>query len=355
MPLGLLVLMELKILPSHTPDHQDVATLMNRSALDARNYQTFAPSPKQERKHRSEPAATTPAEGTVTPRVESLDALPAIAKAVARGPETPDPSAMIEVAARMLTGFPNSLSGEQSQASWQALPTAQCTAFVGVVGGAGTTTIMANAAAALASLGKRVVLADRGPSLLPFYFGGRSFRSSSTSFVHRGVHSGPIHLATGPADASSDDWLLKGVAEFQNEADLVLLNGTAAGSPDGRQWTARAANLVLLLTPSPASLLRLPAVLDEFRRLNGSRKSPSLLLNQFEPTNGLHVEIRSNLSKQFGEHLLPFVIRRDEAFPSCMAAGGSVVELMPESAAAAAVQDLIEWMRNYASSSSSDF
>jgi cellulose biosynthesis protein BcsQ len=331
-------------LSSHSTDNQDVAALMNRSELNAGSYHTFLPSPQPEKK-RSVPPSTRP-DDAGAPHVEPLDALPAIAKAVARGEETPDSLAMIEVAARMLTGSATSPSSTPLEADWQALPTKQCTAFVGLVGGAGTTTIMANAAAALASIGKRVVLADRGPSLLPFYFGGRSFRSSPASFVPRGAHAGPIHLATGPADAASDDWLRRGVAEFQLDADLVLLNGAAAGSPEGRQWTARAANLVLLLTPSPASLLRLPAVLDEFRRLNGNRKPPSLLLNQFDRTSGLHAEIRSSLSKQFGEHLLPFVIRRDEAFPRCLAAGGSVAELMPESEAAADIQELIEWMRN---------
>ncbi len=334
---------------SHSTENQDVAALMNRSELDAGSYQTFLPSPQQEKK-RSSVLPPTQRGDSGAPQIEPLDALPAIAKAFARGEETMDSLAMIEVAARMITGSPISLSGERLEADWQTLPTKECTAFVGLVGGAGTTTVMANAAAALASVGKRVVLADRGPSLLPFYFGGRSFRSSPASFVPRGAHAGPIHLATGPADAVSDEWLLRGVAEFQYDADLVLLNGAAAGSSEGRQWTARAANLVFLLTPSPASLLRLPGALDEFRRLNGNRKPPSLLLNQFDPRSGLHAEIRSSLSKQFGEHLLPFVIRRDEAYPHCLAAGGSVAELMPESEAAADIQDLIEWIRNNAAS-----
>ncbi len=323
-----------------SPD--DVATLLDRSGIGiaAAGYKSFAGG------------------GGVRPKPKPARALEAIV-AEPKPPATPSaqpesdradaPSPVMRAAARLLSAAEG---GQRSlpvvPAGWESLPWGRCLALTGVTGGVGATTILANAAAALAACSERVAAADEAPSLLPFYFGGENFRSGSASFApQRGSTSGPVHLVTGSPGRDAD-WLLKGLTEFRDDADRFLIRCSAGLSQEELRWTCRAAAVVVLLTPDPGPLLRLPAVLDRIRQNSDEQAHPPLLLlNQFETSNPLHIEIRSELSRRFGEHLLPFVIERDPAFSRCLAEGAAAVEIAPGSPGAQGVGTLVEWLRNY--------
>jgi cellulose biosynthesis protein BcsQ len=253
----------------------------------------------------------------------------------------------MEAAAKLLAGLDAGAAPGGAAAAWNSLPSARAVAVAGVTGGAGATTLLASAASLLSRRGERIVLADRGPSLLPFYFGGSSFRTAPSSFIpHRNAGAAAVHLVTGPAAAPSDDWLLQGIHEFQTEADRILIDCGAAVSAEGSEWAWSAPVAVLVLTPEPSSLLRLPAVLERSRRRPGNPPPAALLVNQYDAANNLHVDIRAALSQRFGEHLLPFVIRRDPAFSECLASGGTVMELAHTSGAAADVGTFVDWLLN---------
>lgn len=317
-----------------TDPSADVATLLDRSGLTGAGYKSFAP-----------------AQAPPTPR--SI-AAPAALPAQRQAPPSPSQQSyagakpVLEAAGRLLSQAVEPGPSKRGAAAWQDLPSGHCLALTAVGGGVGASAILANAAAALARHGERVAIADEAPSLIPFYFGGRSFRLGPASFSpHRESGAGPVHLVTGSAKEFSDAWMLEGLAELQGDCDRILVRARDSMSPEAQAWTARAAAAVVLLTPEPASLLRLSRTFAASLRPVENEPHPLLLLNQFDPSSALHREIRSELSKRFGEHLLPFTIDRDEAFSRCLAAGGTVPELEPDSRAAGDIQTLVEWLRNY--------
>ena len=329
---------------SKTDSGSDVAALLDRERLPSESYKTFAPSkaPRNEQPAtvaRREPERRAPeapsAPLTPSDQPERLTDAPPVRPVV------------MEAAAKLLAQLGDEAAQERAAAAWSSLPSARAVAIAGVTGGAGATTLLASAASLLSRHGDRIVLADCGPSLLPFYFGGSSFRTAPSSFIpHRNAGSAAVHLVTGPAGAPTDEWLLHGIHEFQTEADRILIDCGAALSAEGSEWVWSAPATVLVLAPEPSSLLRLPAVLERSRRRPGDPPPAALLVNQYDAANSLHVDIRAALAQRFGEHLLPFVIRRDPAFSECLAAGGTVTELAPDSGAAADIRTFVDWLLN---------
>ena len=75
-----------------------------------------------------------------------------------------------------------------------------------LAGGVGKTTISANLARILCSLGERVLLVDAsGSGLLPFYFGATDLRPGLRTFVAPETNYPPMHVI-GAEDITSD-WL----------------------------------------------------------------------------------------------------------------------------------------------------
>ncbi len=327
----------------------DVAALLDRSGLGTGTYKTFseADAPRSERR-----PAVRADEAPVSPAADERDlerVKTGVARADQRSRVTPTrPTPVMDTASRLLARAVEEDPTEPAAADWTTAPANHSLALSGVGGGSGVTTILANAAAALAARGERVVVAQQAPSLLPFYFGAQGFRSAPTSFAPpRGSEAGPVHLVTGSSADGGDAWLLAGLTEIGRDVDRLLLHAGRDLSVEARRWSCRTMAVALLLTPEPASLLRLATALEGLRRTAAEPVRPLMLLNRFEPSNDLHVEVRRQLSQRFGELLLPFVIESDDAFPRCLAAGGPVTELEPESRAAEGIETLVEWIRNY--------
>ena len=59
--------------------------------------------------------------------------------------------------------------------------------------------------------------------------------------------------------------------------------------------------------------------------------SLTIVLNQFDASLPLHLDVREVLRRQLGDRLLPFVIRRAPAVSEALAEGMTVVDYAPES------------------------
>ena len=58
------------------------------------------------------------------------------------------------------------------------------------------------------------------------------------------------------------------------------------------------------------------------------------MLNQFDPSLPLHLDVREVLREQLGERLLPFALRRTPAVSEALAEGMTVVDYAPASTVA---------------------
>ena len=75
---------------------------------------------------------------------------------------------------------------------------------------------------------------------------------------------------------------------------------------------------------------------------------PRYLLNGFDSSQPLHLDVREVLRQQLGDRLLPFVIRRSPAVSEALAEGMTVMDYAPETAVAGDVQNLASWLRTQA-------
>ena len=75
---------------------------------------------------------------------------------------------------------------------------------------------------------------------------------------------------------------------------------------------------------------------------------PIYLLNQFDASLPLHVDVREILQEQLGDRLLPFVVRQSPAVSEALAEGMTVVDYAPGSSAAEDYIRLADWFRSVA-------
>jgi cellulose biosynthesis protein BcsQ len=116
--------------------------------------------------------------------------------------------------------------------------------------------------------------------------------------------------------------------------------------------------VLIPLAPDMNSVITLQSVnqfLESIQNAEGHPLSPYFLLNQFDPSLPLHIDVREVLRQQLGERLLPFVIHRTPAISEALAEGMTILDYAPE---AAAVQDYLNvatWIRSVSASISAGF
>ncbi len=218
-------------------------------------------------------------------------------------------------------------------------PVAETLTFHSVVGGAGLTGILATVARALSGKGQRVLIADgRLNSTLPLYFG--------VSTVPRGVNSlivsrcAPIYILlrdlAGQGQEIDDAWLWKPVEELSPEIDRVLLRSWQQVADKTQQRIFTAGASIVVVVPdmrSAVGVRRIAHTIQDFRS-RGYPAPAHFLLNKFDASSSLNVDMRNWLSKELGSALLPFVIRRDEKVAEALAQGLTVFDYAPDCPAA---------------------
>jgi cellulose biosynthesis protein BcsQ len=235
-------------------------------------------------------------------------------------------------------------------------------AVFSLAGGVGKTCLIATLGRALAALGEHVLLADTavyGP--LPLYFGSREFKPGvvRTFSPPGGDRDAPVQVLTleperYPGDGADEhDPLLGELGRDGRDASRILVDiGTAS-----RQVTRR----LLLLNPtilvpilpdisSVATVRSLEAFLfNPANQLGRDRQTGSAfyLLNQFDASSPLHLDVRETLQQQLGDRLLPLVLRRSTAVSEALAEGTTVIDYAPGSAVAEDYMHLAGWLRSF--------
>jgi len=78
----------------------------------------------------------------------------------------------------------------------------------------------------------------------------------------------------------------------------------------------------------------------------GRPVQPYFLLNQFDPSQRLHLDVREVMRRQLGDHLLPFVIRRSQSVSEALAEGMTVMDYAADAPVAADYTNLASWLRS---------
>ena len=112
---------------------------------------------------------------------------------------------------------------------------------------------------------------------------------------------------------------------------------------------AASAAMLVPVAPDMNSVISLQAAERYFEGTINAEGRPILpyyVLNQFDASLPLHLDVREVLRRQLGDRLLPFVVRRAPAVGEALAEGMTVIDYEPEAAVAEDYRNIAGWLRN---------
>lgn len=232
----------------------------------------------------------------------------------------------------------------------------------GLSGGVGTTTVAANLAAALQTMGQPSLSVDLDPAnILGLHFGveplardGWASRLVAEDCAGQGVFRSadgrlvlPYGYAEKPFDSSAILSLLESLARataVTSRCEWLIVDlpfRNAMSNPTLLQGLRTLVDMELrVVDTNPATYVRL-------RREGGDRLlagSAALLVNDFAPELKLCNDMLLTYKHEYREQLAPLHIHRDPSLPESLACLKSVVSYSPFTQAAADFRSLAIWL-----------
>jgi cellulose synthase operon protein YhjQ len=238
-------------------------------------------------------------------------------------------------------------------------------AVFSLAGGVGKTSLVATVGRSLSSMGEKVLLADTtSHGLLPYYFGASELRQGAvrTFSPPSGSTDAPIYLVSYDVDQRADEEAQEQLAEEILGASLgthrILLDLTVGSSWIVSRLSRMNPTILVPVAPDMNSVISLQTVEKFFGGINdgdGRPLRPYYVLNQFDASLPLHLDVREVMRRQLGERLLPFVIRRAPAVSEALAEGMTVVDYAPDASVAEDYLNLATWLRTVAAPATAGF
>jgi len=229
-------------------------------------------------------------------------------------------------------------------------------ALFSLAGGVGKTSLTATLGRTLAASGERVLLVDTASyGLLPFYFGAEDQRPGQVrTFTSPRVGvDAPVQVVALDPEAlgvpvAEQEPLCAAIQQHAHGVDRVIVDLATASGATTRRVLRLAPTVLVPLTPDMNSVASVQAIEEFFRRqenLAGGVIRPYYVLNQFDATLPLHVDVRRSLEQQLGDRLLNFSLRRAPVVSEALAEGMTVVDYAPQSAVTGDFDHLAGWVK----------
>jgi cellulose synthase operon protein YhjQ len=232
-------------------------------------------------------------------------------------------------------------------------------AVFSLAGGVGKTSMVATLGRALSSLGEKVLLADTtSQGLLPYYFGATELKPGvvRTFSPPSGRADATIHLVSYDvdfrADRSAQDALADEMTNTAGGMQRLLVDFNAGSGWLMRRLTRMAETVLVPVAPDMNSVISLQTVERYFESAvdaDGRPLRPYYVLNQFDASLPLHLDVREVLRRQLGDRLLPCVVRRSPAVSEALAEGMTVVDYQPEGPISEDYLNVAKWLRGISS------
>jgi cellulose synthase operon protein YhjQ len=161
-----------------------------------------------------------------------------------------------------------------------------------------------------------------------------------------------------PQDPNAPDALIEEIQRNARGTNRIVMDLTTAAAPLARRIMKMSPTILIPVAPDMNSVISLNAVEQFFKNQTDAAGRPVkvyYLLNQFDPAQPLHLDVREVLRQQLGDRLLPFVIRRSPAVSEALAEGMTVMDYAPNSPAAEDYLNLANWLRNISAPVSAGF
>jgi cellulose biosynthesis protein BcsQ len=218
-----------------------------------------------------------------------------------------------------------------------------------VAGGAGKTTVSANLAKTLCSLGEQLLLVDAsGRGLLPFYFGATGLRAGTRKFVAPGVNAPFIQTIT--AGIVTSEWLEGEVKPLMYASQRTIFDlGPLCGILLPTIFSMCTVVLIPLL-PDLNSIVTVAAIENSLNAQSTGLKPPTVfyLFNRFDEQSINDQQAREFVARQCGNRLLPTTLRHDWTLTEALHGGISASDHTPGSELSHDYLELALWVRRVA-------
>jgi cellulose synthase operon protein YhjQ len=233
-----------------------------------------------------------------------------------------------------------------------------------LAGGVGKTSVVATLGRVLSARSERVLLVDTAAyGLLPFFFGARDQRPGLLRTFSPPPSSGdaPLQMITLDPDtlapeAAAPDAMNGEITKYLRGVSRVIIDLATASGAITRRVMRLSPQVLVPLVPDMSSVVSVSSIDAFFDHNNGhAPHRPHYVLNQFDPSLPLHLDIREVLREQLGDRLLPFVLRRSPAISEALAEGMTVLDYAPNSVVAEDFASLAGWVKSISAPASMTF
>ena len=262
-----------------------------------------------------------------------------------------------------LKGVFEGTSAPMEVAPAPAVSRAPVLAVFSLAGGVGKTSMVATLGRALSARGERILLVDTAAyGLLPFFFGARDQRPGMLrTFSPPGASSdAAIQMVTidpetlGPENAAQET-LTSEISKLSRGVSRVIVDLATASGATTRRVMRMSPTVLVPVVPDMNSVVSVGSI-DAFFQHNsnpaGKPVLPFYVLNQFDPSLPLHLDVREVLREQLGDRLLPFALRRTPAVSEALAEGMTVMDYAPNSTVAEDFGSLAGWVKSLSAAAS---
>jgi cellulose synthase operon protein YhjQ len=226
-----------------------------------------------------------------------------------------------------------------------------------LAGGVGKTSLAATLGRALAAQGEKLVLTDTtSHGLLPIYFGAQEIeRGVVKSFAARGESADApismvIHDFTGRGEGDrQQEMLTEDVLRDAPGKQRMVVDLSAGASWLVRRVVDLQPTVLVPIAPDMNSVISVQAVERLFRGMTdneGRAVLPFYVLNQFDASQALHLDVREVFRRQLGDRLLRFAIRRSQCVSEALAEGMTVLDYAPDAPVSQDYRDVALWLRS---------
>jgi len=161
----------------------------------------------------------------------------------------------------------------------------------------------------------------------------------------------------GPETATQEA-LSAEIAKHARAVGRVIIDLATASGSTARRVMRSSPQILVPLLPDMSSVVSVSSI-DAFFQHNGGSShipvNPYYLLNQFDSSQPLHLDVREILREQLGDRLLPFVLRHSPAVSEALAEGMTIMDYAPNSAVADDYSSLAAWVKSLSAPASASF
>jgi cellulose synthase operon protein YhjQ len=257
-------------------------------------------------------------------------------------------------------------TGQTETAPAPVTSRAPAVAVFSLAGGVGKTSLVATLGRALSARGERVLLVDTAAfGLLPFFFGAHDQRPGllRTFSPPSGGGDAPIQLvnidpdALGPENAAQET-LTTEIAKHSRGVSRVIVDLATASGATTRRILKMNPLVIVPVIPDMNSVVSVGSIDAFFQRNGGAAGNSSLpyyVLNQFDPSLPLHLDVREILRERLGDRLLAFALRRAPSVSEALAEGMTVMDYAPNSTVAEDFGSLAGWVKSLSAPATTSF